>query len=184
MADDKHMFEAIARTVPDILVTRFNETLLDFVEQLHIVFPSAAVSLTAVSNELMMAKMFGQDRLPIMTMANIVNTPIGEGKQLKWLIANKDERFIYEYADKFRFLSTLNIRDHWEKTSEPVRENIWLYLIELTGIAESFCRSNSHDEVQKNLQRIQKMVDEVVSADNSTNITPEQALAQYFAKLQ
>lgn len=183
---------AALATVPMVLSKRFNSCLLEFMNQLREVFPDASVRIKCAQNELAIAMAMGFESLPVMAFLTVIEktcppddpNPRNRNQKLKTLIATRNPDFITHHISSIGLMNNLAIHEYWDAANDQIRENVWLFLIELAGIADAYGKSlhpktASKQELTKKLERVGDIVDDAIKA----GMSPDESLKKVLRQL-
>ena len=165
--------QCIQGAVPNMMVTRFNETLMEFLVNLRNVFPEYALKFTTAINELQLGLSMGSEDLALKTFQLV----LGADGYHKCVC--KDEQFVFRLFKDVGFLKDFNITDIWSQCPREVKDNIWLYLLELAGLIQSYTKASksSTEDVVRKMQDLDKKVEGMLQ----TGMNPNDVLSSLLA---
>lgn len=157
--------QCVHGAVPKMVVDRFNDMLLEFMLNLKNTFQGYELKFTTAMNELHLAITIGTADVPIKLFAQAM----GDTGYQKCI--EKQEAFIFELFSSVKFLVEFDVKAIWTECPESVRNNIWLYLIELASLVRSYKKATavSKDDVVHKMQQMEKRMDSMLQSGMSPN---------------
>lgn len=145
----------LSNTMPNRFSNKFNQTLLDFLDNLKNTFPGYELELTVQINSIHLAVSVGQSTLPIKVFWQAMGD---EG--FDKCVARDQDFMLHQFAS-MEALKDFDIQTLWHECPPEVQENIWLYMIELATTAKEF--ANAKDGFMHRLGEIDQQVDTLMN---------------------
>lgn len=148
-----------------MMVARFNETLLEFLVNLRNTFPEYQLKFTTAMNELQLGLSLGREDIALKTFQMVLDKD-GYDKCVR-----KDEQFVFRLFSVVPFLTDFNISDIWAQCPDEVKDNIWLYLLELASLIQSYTKASksSTEDVVRKMQDLDKKVEGMLQTGMNPN---------------
>ena len=172
--DISSIAQCVHRAVPNMMIVRFNETLLEFLSNLKNTFPDYELQFTTATNELQLALRLGRPEVAM----NMFSAVLGDDGLDKCI--RHDEEFVFKLFSVIDFLKQFNVRDIWHQCPEDVRDHIWLYVIELASLVRSYNQAmkTTPEDVVRQVQG----KDQQIEAMLTTGMAPMDILKALIAK--
>ena len=144
--------------VPNMMVARFNDTLMEFLVNLRNTFPDYELRFTTAMNELQLSQTLGHSDIAIRMFADVLGVLGPEGVDA---CARKDDKFLFRVFGEIGFLKEFKVHEIWSECPVEVQDTIWLYLIELTSLVHTFTKAGSvsKQDVMAKLQVLDQQVE-------------------------
>lgn len=172
--DFASMAQCIQGAVPGMVVSRFNETLLEFMVNLRNTFPSFELQLQTAINELQLVGRLAQPDMVVKLFVEV----LGEDGYDKCL--SREEAFLDQMFSTLKFLKDFDLVSVWGECPDEVKENVWLYLIELASLARSYKRASATNtaDVIKRMEELDKKMDTMLQQ----GLNPHQILGSLIGQ--
>lgn len=167
--------DCVQGAVPPMLVARFNDTLFEFLSNLRDTFPDYELVLTRASNELQLALRMGQKDLAMHMFVAAIHTD-GYDK-----LVHKNEEFLFKLCGVIDFMKELNMKSLWSECPVEVRDNVWLYLIELASLAQSYSKATTTTN-RSDMLRTMETLDRKIEGMLQSGMPPNDVLNALLTK--
>lgn len=166
--DVESMARCIHGAVPKMVVSRFNDTLVEFLDNLRNTFPDQELVLTRATNELRLLLSLGNKELPVQTFLKCA------GRDGLQRCLQGDAEHMMKCVSMLGALDGLDVSELWQECPDEVRQNIGLYMMELASLAQAYSKATqtTPDSVVRQMQQLDARLDGMLQS----GLSPHQIL--------
>jgi hypothetical protein len=159
--------------VPKMIVERFNDMLTEFMMNLRDTFVGCELEITAGVNQLQLAIKFGKEDIAVQVLAKLL-TPDMYDRCTK-----RDEQVLKHVFRELKQFISVDMDQLWQQCPAEVRENIWLYVVELATLVKKYQNATSCS--QEDVLRKVEQIDGRVHGMMQQGMTPTEVLGSLMS---